>query len=74
MVSVLLDDLIVDLAYDLSDSNEISNTVSLGLIFKSNGAPCREFRRFGEMKELKEKKKRKKKKIKQKVQVELILK
>ena len=74
MVSVLLDDLIVDLAYDLSESNEISNTVSLGLIFKSNGAPSREFRRFGEMKELKEKKKGKKKKIKQKVQVGLILK
>ena len=55
MGSVPLDGLMVDLAQDLSE-NKISTTVSLRLLFKSNGTFCREFVDMGKMQGLKVKK------------------
>ena len=48
MGSVPLDGLMVDLAHDLSE-NKISTTVSLRLLFKSNGTFYCEFVDMGKM-------------------------
>ena len=55
MGSVPLDGLMVDLAQDLSE-NKISTTVSLRLLFKSNGTICCELVDMGKMQGLKVKK------------------